>query len=470
MNNLLKKLYFKHIYFFILSCLIISLLILPKSSLWAEGEKISISVREEYSDNLFLQKNDKKNSYLTTLEGGIKIPPKSKRRGISIEYKGKLNYYKDWSQYDHSEDEADINFNFGFNRRETFSIKLNERRYYRDKITYWFDEPRNLIGVDIIDVTPSLNLLIGRGDLNIGYRHIEKTYHDKFTNPNQNAQFTDSEDRNAFFELNQEIGHRISLILGYTYLNRDFKWKDPNYQPAEYDEQEANIGLSFDMQWDINIQIKYGYVWREYDQGGDTEYSTFEGDLKKALGKRLEAGFSYSKGRFEEEGEYIYGTKNDYHNWSGNTTITLKKGHKLSANYGEGYYQYINGTMSKRKTGKIGMSHDFHEKIKLTYDGYDIRDEYEEENRKESSQGGEVSLELFPTRRFSFSLYGDYEEKDHRPIGWWDRSTELEAGIHYLITSQVATGCTYTYLKNTSNEDWRNHECNRYGVYIRGNF
>jgi len=77
-----KEYFYSGSFFLCISLLLTIALFIPPDGLFqAEAAESFISVKEEYTDNLYLEEENKKDEYVTIMEAGIKLPAKSERRG-----------------------------------------------------------------------------------------------------------------------------------------------------------------------------------------------------------------------------------------------------------------------------------------------------------------------------------------------------------------------------------------------------
>ena len=423
----------------------------------------SIGIREEYTDNFYLEEDPNANdNFITTVEAGIKFPSISERRGFEGEYVGKFIYHHKYSREDRIEQRGNFESKFGFGKRDVFSVNVDGRQYYNLKDPWRFEEPTNLSQIKILSISPSLKLLLTRGEIETGYQYIIKRYKD--------PEYTDNNVWRFFCQVNRDVGRRISTMLGYTLLNRNFKTEGTKAQLQDYQEQSGNIGINAKMPLDISGHVSYGYVWRKYDQGDQTEYYTLEGNLVKAMGRKISANFSYGIGQYEEVGEYVYGNEKEFRRWGGETKIILKTRHVLHANYKEGVYQDLDGTLYERRHSNIGIVHDLHGKINLEYGAYTIEDDYKDDIRKDDTQGLKTVFEVFFTKVFSINVSGNYEEKTFDPVDWRDRYIKGIIGLKYDIFKWLPSNLNYTYIKNKSNQEEREYTNNRYSVELKGYF
>lgn len=451
----------------ILSFLIIASIITTTSIrlVGAEGIEPFINLGQEYTDNLFLEKENIQDDYITTLEGGVKLSQSKGTRKVEAEYKKKLIYHKNYSEEDRKEHNGNIKAAFGFGRRYTFSVKVKDRVFYEKKDSQEPEEPKNFTQLSITNIAPSLRLLFGRGGLDIGYEYLGRRYED--------PDLTDTYDWKGFLLFGQKITHRISGILGWSYLNRHNKGEKGNVA-ADYEERKEDIGLKLEMPFDMKGQIKYSFIQRTYEEAAQSDYSTLDSSIERTVG-RICAGFFYSIGTYEETGEYLYQDENEYHRWAGKLKITLRKRHVIKMGYGKGFYQNLYETMYERKNSTIEISHEFGRRIKLVYGGYDREDTYEGEEREESTRGGKASLEMFFSESFSLLLSGDYEKKlydlyEYKTGSRQDKYLKSGAKFTYHPIDLFSLSVHYTYQENQSNYPEDEYTNNKYAVTIKAHF
>lgn len=480
----------------------------------ARAEKIEtlIKLREEYTDNLYLEKEKPKDDFQTTLEIGLKSFPISgqkrfeeENRGMGWEYKGKLIRYYDFPQEDHEEHDGHINIKFGFWEKDTFAIGLGKKVLYAQRDARGVEGLGNLVQTDSLTLAPSFSLSIPRGKLALGYEYNQAKYEGSEFVDNQSwkgsfqmekemglglsstigysyqdrqyseekgkdPKYTDNYEWKGYWHLGKEIGSRSSVSFGYSYLSRNYEQKMLDAKILDYHDQAGEIGLKLKMPLDVSGQIKYGHIWREDELGRQDEYYLLEGEVERSLGQKLQAKLSYRSSEYEEVGEHLYGNEGKYHSWAGEIKAILREGHFATVNYGQGYHQDLYGVIYKRNESKIEMNHNFKGRIKLAYSGYSTGDTFHEGGRKDITQGGRVSLTIFSPKGNSLFLAGDYEGKTFEPDEMHDQYLKGAVGLNYRYTAHLSSSLTYTYIDNTSNYSKREYTNNIISFEIKTAF
>ncbi|NOQ51767.1 MAG: TIGR03016 family PEP-CTERM system-associated outer membrane protein [Desulfuromonadaceae bacterium] len=248
----------------------------------------SITLQEEYTDNLYLTDKDEEEDWITTVEPGISLNYDGSLVDLTIGYSLRYQFYKNNSDDNQTSFEgiqrADVTttlfrgnpFTVGVSgtiSRET----LDERENNTDE-----NELVNKSTVYQLSVTPRYRLQLGESfSLVFGYSYDRTDYVDPLGN--------DSEDHTGRLSLVKQLSTNTEISANYSYTVHQSE------DDEEYDEQRYTLGLNQQLGPRTRISLEGGYSTVEFDTGLDDETTNWLVDLSYRLTAPLTLSLVYTQ-------------------------------------------------------------------------------------------------------------------------------------------------------------------------------
>jgi hypothetical protein len=397
----------------IMALLGLSLAVVP-SMAWADWVdalrkfKPRISVQEDYTSNLDLTKENKKEDFFTTVSPGLGFRATENpeaRIGLDLDYALGLVFYAHNSDKNYVSHAGTLNTWYTFGHRWT--LRLWEY-YFRSQepveqfVTiqgpsgvYYPGTQRGRFTYERNIVEPSLTYQFGRED------RFELLYRNNYYN---------TEDPNA----EDSLGHNVTPRLTYWFNIRNGITLEYVFQAVDYEFQPDLTGnrgrgrYTYRFNPQTSIFAEYIYDVVNYESPG-IDYVVHSPSVgithafTPTLNARLQVGYFW---RNSEEGEYAYGPTLD----AGITQRTQRLTLDLAAQGGYsydffssealGFYQYYRGIGS--------ISYQLAQRFSASLSGSVERDDYIDRNRKDWVWRVGPTLSYQPWRWLTAALGGSY--------------------------------------------------------------
>jgi opacity protein-like surface antigen len=310
----------------------------------------SLSIKEEYNDNIFHEASNEKGSAITTVSPGICFQFPFQRHFFQLDYRADIIEAERYHRvYDTDSHFTNVMLNLNFNR---LNLLLGDNWASDSTPPDYKNDIRNDYYQNRAFFEASYKLP-GRYKIK-GFYSNEFRDFDTFRKPGQFDPELDNYMKNeAGLTLYYRFLPLTSALLeyGFTHLNNT----DKGFPTTDSDSHRIWLGLTWEATAKIVGTIKGGYVTRDYD-GPSDDWDGFgmEGDLKykfssfttfsfKGFRKLLETSVT------EEEG--WYGTY--YVSTGGTLSINHRFNYKLSAEASVSYFKD-----DYRERGLIGKKRD----------------------------------------------------------------------------------------------------------------
>ena len=359
----------------------------------------SITVKEEYTDNIFQEARGESGSAITTVSPGITLQLPIRRHFLQVDYHADLiEAAKFHRQYDTDHHFVDVMLNLDFNRLG-FLIGNNWTR--NSTIPDYKDDIRNNYYQNrfFFDTTYKLP---GRYKIRGFYSNTFRDF-DTFRKP---GQFDPELDNYVENDVGINLFYRFlpltSVLFEYGFTHRNNT--DKGFPSTDSDAQRFWLGLSWEATAKITGTIKGGYVTRDYD-GPSDDWDGFgmEGDLEYKISPYYFLRFKGFRKVLEtsvtrEEG--WYGTY--YISSGGSLSLNHIFTYKLSAfaevSYFNDDYRESGLIGKKRNDDRIGFGFGIDYQIqdwlgcRLYYNYLDNDSNIDVEDYRENLIGGSISL------------------------------------------------------------------------------
>jgi hypothetical protein len=310
----------------------------------------SLSIKEEYNDNIFHEASGESGAAITTVSPGILFQLPFQRHFLQVDYRVDLIEASRFHRaYDTDSHFANILLDLDFNR---LGFLLGDNWKSDSTAPDYKDDIRNNYYQNrfFVDATYKLP---GRYKIKGFYRNEFRDF-DSFRRPGQfNPELDNYMQNEAGINLFYRFLPLTSVLFeyGFTHINNT----DKGFPTTDSDAQRFWLGLKWEATAKITGTIKGGYVNRDYD-GLSDDWDGFgmEGDLKYKFSSFTTFSFKGFRKLIQcsvtkEEG--VYGT--DYVSTGGTLSINHRFNYKLSA---EASVSYFNDDYRER--GLIGKKRD----------------------------------------------------------------------------------------------------------------
>jgi len=402
----------------------------------------SISLREEYNDNVWLTKDDKEDDFVTTVTPsvGLKYIPNSKL-DLSLDYRLYLRWYSNHKDFN----ETDI--------RDTQYVDFKGRS---KPFKYFFvnvDDTYRKIQVDVRRPTAIDNVRINMTDYNLfkvspyieypisstlsgrlGYYYINVWYDARGGN--------DSESHSVFVSLNKRLSLKTSVLIDYAYLQ---------YLPTvthKYDSHRGSVYLSHQLNQDLSI---WGLVGQDYldfkdtsddkltywGAGSDYKLNTFGGTTIRA---------SYNKSYTHPETPSEQVSSFGYESPLSPESISWG-----SALYYARDKNSIFSGVSKRE--RYDLDFTIAKPVTTTLLTYYVVDKEVETDRQDKIFGVGASLSKRLSAKITLFIDGLWEKQRFLPQGEKVRRYSGSGSFEYRMIKNLSTDIGYRYSKRKTNSD-----------------
>lgn len=367
-----------------------------------------LSVSERYDDNINLTPDNEEEDWVTTISPGISLTYGARSLDASVNYSLSYVFYKNNSEDNQDKfDEvqrANAQLLFFPGRPFTLTISENITREAIDERDVFSPTNQRINKTTVYStrvspqyswrVTPTFSLVLG-----YDYRRTDYT----------EGEADDGQDHTGRLSLVKTLSSTLQSSANYSYRRHV-----ADNAEDEYDEQNINLGLNYELSSRTSLALNVGVSQVEYEDGSDEEEDvTWNLDLSHRITNVLSTSLSYSQGF--------------------TTAATLG--------------------LTRSRDAAWGLTW---ERQHLTVAGemFWNQSDYLRENRKDEAFGTRISLTQQFSRRLSGALDGDYQRAefdDPGPNEQVDRYS-LGGSLSYSF-SRFVTSLAYRHRINQSDVD-----------------
>lgn len=296
---------------------------------WAELKLTpSISIREEYNDNIFLTPNNEEDDFITSIYPAINLTYDTNLLNLSLDYGFNFRLYMHHSD----QNETDLT-NTQRAKLETtvspyrniFFVKVFDE-YKRVTI----DERRQVaIDNNFVNMTDSNRFLInpyleyplsGTLKTRIGYSYENIWYKAK--------EGDDAENHLGTVSLIKEISPKITTSLSYNYLlHRPKETEDKETEDKEtedYDRQDAILGINYQFSPKLTLNGEIGQTWFDFEKSEDRNTAIWNIQANYLLSEFITLSAVYSTSFLDSVNLGTYKSKKTAGTLSYNGKIPIK--------------------------------------------------------------------------------------------------------------------------------------------------
>lgn len=267
-------------------CLILS------SPVWAEFRFTpSISLREEYDDNIFLTSENEEEDFITTVTPAISLGYDTERLKLSLDYSFIAWYYMNNSR------ESEISHNARLDStlsvlRDILFLKVNDtyRRVTIDQRRQVVQDNRfvNTTDSNRFTINPYLEYpLSDTLKIKTGYTYENIWYKEEEGDDEENHLMTAG--------VVKEFSPRFTASLFYTYSIHDLKTDGDN---EDYDRQDVTFGANYQLTQKLSINGSYGHAWLNYKERDNYDSDTWDANANYQVTEAVSFKIGYAQNFF----------------------------------------------------------------------------------------------------------------------------------------------------------------------------
>jgi hypothetical protein len=358
----------------------------------------SITVSEEYTDNVFLTKEGRESDFITRGMPGVALAYNAPALTADVNYHYDYRYYAKRSP---STDQThDLNANGKLTAVENLLfLELNDR-YARVSLNVSKDVTHESLFVDQTDqnvatVSPYITLQPWKQTkVKTGYRFIDYRYFD--------SSGVDKTKHIGFLEAAYELTSKWSITCGYSYTREESAVSD-------YDQHQPYAGFRYEYSDKSFLFGQAGYTWIKYSDGHHLNNIYWNVGFSHAF-DTLTATFSTGV-RYDEDPLL---------------TVTQET--------------FVTGGLEKSlKRGTIGLT--------LYYSEFDLAETNTLQTRK---YGGTLKGGYEFTSRFTGSLGFTAEKYEEQIPKTYTRRFVVEPGLNYLLAEKLTVSLNHVFVDSYS--------------------
>jgi hypothetical protein len=262
------------------------------SPVWAEFRLTpSISLREEYDDNIFLTSENEEEDFITTVTPAISLGYDTERLKLALDYS-----FIAWL-YMHNSRENEISHNA---RLDSTLAVLRDILFLKVTDTYsrvTIDQRRQVVQdnrfVNTTDsnrfsINPYLEYpLSGTLKIKTGYTYENIWYKEE--------EGDDEESHLMTAGVVKEISPKLTASLFYTYSIHDLKTKGDN---EDYDRQDVTFGANYQLTQKLSINGSYGHAWLDYKERDNYDSDTWDANANYQITEAVSFKIGYARNFF----------------------------------------------------------------------------------------------------------------------------------------------------------------------------
>jgi len=262
---------------------------LLSSPVWAEFKLTpSISLREEYDDNIFLTADNEEDDFITTITPGISLGYDTERLKLSLDYRFIAWFYM------HHSSENEISHNVQLDStltvlRDFLFLKVTDAysRVTIDQRRQVVQDNRfvNTTDSNHFSVNPYLEYpLSGTLKVKTGYTYENIWY--------KSDEGDDEESHLMTAGVIKEFSPKFTTSLFYTYSIHNLKTGgDLN----DYDRQDVTFGANYQLTQKLSLNGSFGHAWLNYKEGDNHDSDTWDANAQYQITESVSFQIGYAQ-------------------------------------------------------------------------------------------------------------------------------------------------------------------------------
>jgi len=438
----------------------------------------SLSIREEYNDNIDLTRDNRQDDFITTIIPSLNGTIDTNLLKLSLDYG---LYFKLFAKHSDKDDTSlartqRVKLDSTFNPiRDILFLKVSDV-YARVPI----DERRQVgVGNDFVNTSDS-NILTANPylvypisssiSLTAGYTYKNTWYKD--------PEGEDAQDHTLTGRLTKTFGERLSIYGEYAYRTH-------RPQKSIRNNNEFNSLTNGIIFLDVEQLSAQSTGWNGYDTHTGTIGGFLQVTPKLTLNGSVGKTYYKYKTGTQTDRRHLYNLSGTYLGdlvssqkfspadtdsliWNAQANYLLSDRLSLGANYSQDFTDSVNQGAVKRKT--VGASVNYNHTIETALRGFYTTSTYETEVRKDTSTGAILTARIPLGASLAANLLGSYTHYKFSPdiitpVTEKVNRYSAQAGLDYTLRL-LTLGLGYTWNFNDSNVDASNYRNNI--VWLQG--
>ncbi|RJQ53795.1 MAG: TIGR03016 family PEP-CTERM system-associated outer membrane protein [Nitrospiraceae bacterium] len=396
-------------------CLLTFVLVSASTPSFAKIEVVpTLSLREEYNDNIFLTRENKEDDFITTIIPAVSLRySPNKLLDLDLDYKLNFRFYGSHNEFNDDNLRDSQNAYFLARSRPLNYLYIDASDTYRRvpvDVRRRFAEGNEIVNVtesNVFFISPYIQYPVTPSILStIGYEYDNKWFN--------SAELRDSESHAAFLTMGKTFQSKLNVDLKYRY----YKYLA---EPAEeldagvikdYDSHRGSVLLAYQASRDVKVEGEVGESRIDFESAEDSK------------GAFWKVGVDYGSGSAD------------------GTLLGLSYGSSFRDSPLSGVYRSRRAEVSFR-TGRV---------LALMINPYYSKDKFIRTDRTDRITGVKLSISRPLTEKLSVSLNGDYERQKFLP--GQESVDKYGAGgdLNYKLNKFVTTGLGYRYNNRDSDD------------------
>jgi hypothetical protein len=379
----------------------------------------SVTLREEYNDNIFLTESAKEFDYITKLSPGILIEySPGSSLDLSLDYRLDFRFYSRNSEFNDTSLKDTQNVNLRAQARPMNRVFIDVSDNYKRVPT---DVRRkvaadnaflNMTDNNVFTVSPYTILpLSSTLSTKIGYGY-NNTWYDSKEN-------TDSESHTAFLTLTNRFSSKLSGELKYDYYKYLTSEQKTSRLLEDYAKHSGSIGLTYQIGQSLTLNGQVGKSYFNFETGDNKQDSFWDINVDYNIRERASLGAGYSTMLNDSSTSGVYISR------------------------------------------KFDMYFKTETPIKLSINPHHSHDEYlGSDDREDTITGINANIAFSLTRKIDLLCDGLWEKQKFLPEDEKVRKYSIGSSLEYRLSTKITSSIGYRYNNSNSNidsEDYKNN-------------
>lgn len=224
------------------------------------------AIREEYDDNIYLARTDKKSDWITTLQPGIVIQPPLKKHKFMLDYLADLNFFANYDDENNFNHTLNTALQLNLSKKAHFDI-VNMFHYFSDRA---ISEDTNRTDRTQDYIWPSITLDFNKMDLLLMYNYrLEKYRSDDTIGPFKGQALTykdlERDENEGIIETAWKLWSKTALLFTFDYgiIDHDTGKK------SDSDYYDLLVGLRGEPTAKNTVEARIGFRRQDYEDYDD---------------------------------------------------------------------------------------------------------------------------------------------------------------------------------------------------------
>jgi hypothetical protein len=422
------------------------------SSSWADFQLTpSISLREEYNDNILLTPTGKEDDFITTINPAISLGYNSNLLTVTLDYGLEIKLYA------HHSDQNLTSLQNTQRARLGTTVSLYKDILFLKVLDAYERVPADVrqptgIGNSLVNMTDS-NLLVvnpyieypiaGTLKARLSYEYDNQWYKENSLSGYQSHTFE--------VGLTKELSRQITVGAVYDYIITDYK------VVQDYKKQNAKATIQYQVTPQLSLNGSAGETWLDFKDRGSTSNPIWNVNARYDVTGSLSLTASYLE---------------DYYNPSIGVLLPASYLPPVSSGgvvfpgmpYPADYYSAAYGPYKKNEASAgVSYSGNIPVSAQFTYG----KDTYSEVAREDKWKGVTISINKPVTPKLTCALAGSYSYYTFLPGN--EKANRYAANVQLAYTIRITT-LYLGYIYNSNSSNYNSNDYSNNIVYIQARF